>query len=229
MILVSSLSYPAFVPSQSMLVNRISPAPRRFASIAHSTASKPTSILPPFLYTFHPLPSALRLASIATTTHWLPNLSAASLIRSGVLIAEELMEILSAPSRKIALKSSTVRIPPPTVNGINTFSATFLTISIMIFLASDDAVISKNTSSSAPALSYAAAISTGSPASIRLTKLTPFTTRPAFTSKHGIILFVCIANSSYSETKFFKICNPTVLLFSGWNWQAKMLSFSTAA
>ena len=139
------------------------------------------------------------------------------------------MEILSAPSRKIALKSSTVRIPPPTVNGINTFSATFLTISIMIFLASDDAVISKNTSSSAPALSYAAAISTGSPASIRLTKLTPFTTRPAFTSKHGIILFVCIANSSYSETKFFKICNPTVLLFSGWNWQAKMLSFSTAA
>ena len=32
------------------------------------------------------------------------------------------MEILSAPSRNIALKSSTVRIPPPTVNGINTFS-----------------------------------------------------------------------------------------------------------
>ena len=31
------------------------------------------------------------------------------------------MEILSAPSRSNALKSSTVRIPPPTVNGINSY------------------------------------------------------------------------------------------------------------
>ena len=68
-------------------------------------------------------------------------------------MAEELIEILSAPSRKIALKSSTVRIPPPTVKGIKTVSATLFTISIMIFLASLDAVISKKTNSSAPALS----------------------------------------------------------------------------
>ena len=68
-------------------------------------------------------------------------------------MADELIEILSAPSRNSARKSSTVRIPPPTVNGINTVSATFLTMSTTVFLRSDEAVISKKTSSSAPALS----------------------------------------------------------------------------
>ena len=80
-------------------------------------------------------------------------------------LAEELIEILSAPSLNNARKSSTVRIPPPTVNGINTHSATFRTISTTVPLSSEEAVISRNTSSSAPALSYAFAISTGSPAS----------------------------------------------------------------
>ena len=59
-------------------------------------------------------------------------------------------------------------------------------------LLREGAVISKNTTSSAPALSYAAAISAGSPASRKFTKLTPFTTRPSFTSKQGMILFVNI-------------------------------------
>ena len=36
-----------FWPSQSMLVKRISPAPRRSASTAHATASIPVGILPP--------------------------------------------------------------------------------------------------------------------------------------------------------------------------------------
>ena len=36
------------------------------------------------------------------------------------LTAEELMEILSAPARKISRKSSTVRMPPPTVTGTPT-------------------------------------------------------------------------------------------------------------
>ena len=175
-----------------MLVKRISPAPMRSAFMAHSTASSPVSIRPPFLYTFHPLPSARLLASMATTTHWRPNLSAASEISSGVLMAEELMDILSAPSRRSSLKSSTVRIPPPTVNGIKTVSATRRTISTTVFRLSEEAVISRKTSSSAPALSYAAAISTGSPASFKFTKLTPFTTRPLCTSRHGIILFVSI-------------------------------------
>ena len=49
-----------------------------------------------------------------------------------------------------------------------------------------DAVMSRKTSSSAPSPSYTAAISTGSPASRRPVKLTPFTTRPASTSRHGM-------------------------------------------
>ena len=39
------------------------------------------------------------------------------------------------------------------IKGINTFSATFLTISTTVSLLSDEAVISRNTTSSAPALS----------------------------------------------------------------------------
>ena len=39
-------------------------------------------------------------------------------------MAAEFTEILSAPSRSSFRKSSTVRIPPPTVNGMNTLAAT---------------------------------------------------------------------------------------------------------
>src|SRR5215470_538671 len=46
--------------------------------------------------------------------------------------------------------------------------------------------MSRKTSSSAPWASYAAASSTGSPASRRPAKLTPLTTRPPSTSRHGI-------------------------------------------
>ena len=66
---VSSRSYPAFVPSQSMLVSKISPAPSFSARIAHSTASIFMSTRPPFLNIFQPLPSSRLLASMATTTH----------------------------------------------------------------------------------------------------------------------------------------------------------------
>ena len=90
------------------------------------------------------------------------------------------------------MKSSTVRIPPPTVNGMKTQSATALTTSTIIFLASLEAVISSRTSSSAPSLSYILAHSTGSPASRRFTKLVPFRTQPSFMSRHGIILFAYI-------------------------------------
>ena len=216
MVLVSSMSYPAFVPSQSMLVSNISPAPSSAAFMAHSTASIPQSILPPCLYMFQPEPSSRLLASIAKTTHWLPNLSAASAISVGLSMAAEFTDILSAPSRSIALKSSTVLIPPPTVNGMKIVSATLLTMSTTIFLWSDEAVMSRKTSSSAPALSYAAPTATGSPASIRFTKFTPFTTLPFLTSRHGIILFVCMLYTSRS-IKFFSILSPTSELFSGWN------------
>ena len=68
-------------------------------------------------------------------------------------MAAEFTEILSAPSLNIALKSSTVRIPPPTVKGINTLLATFRTHSNCVALLSAEAVMSKNTTSSAPAAS----------------------------------------------------------------------------
>ena len=62
----------------------------------------------------------------------------------------------------------------------------------MVFLPSKVAEISRNTNSSAPNSAYCFAKITGSPASIKLTKLTPFTVRPFLISKQGIILFVNI-------------------------------------
>ena len=135
-----------------MLVSKISPAPSSYARLAHCTASIPISILPPCLYMVQPFPSALRFASMAQTTHWLPNLPAASLMTCGLSMAAEFTATLSAPALRMVLKSSTVRMPPPTVNGMNTFSATLRTMSTTVFRLSDDAVISKNTSSSAPFL-----------------------------------------------------------------------------
>ena len=44
---VSARSKPALVPSRSMLVSRISPAPRRAASAAQATASMPVALRPP--------------------------------------------------------------------------------------------------------------------------------------------------------------------------------------
>src|SRR6516165_7176175 len=71
-------------------------------------------------------------------------------------------------------------------------SATRRTISATMFLLSDDAVMSRNTSSSAASSGYRRPASTGSPASRRLTKLTPLTTRPSFTSRQGMIRLASI-------------------------------------
>jgi len=49
--------------------------------------------------------------------------------------------------------SSVVRIPPPTVRGMKTWSAVRATASRRIERALDDAVMSRKTSSSAPAAS----------------------------------------------------------------------------
>src|SRR5215471_13311281 len=55
--------------------------------------------------------------------------------------------------------------------------------------------MSRKTSSSAPWASYAAASSTGSPASRSPAKLTPLTTRPPSTSRHGITLVATVTPS----------------------------------
>ncbi len=145
--LVSSISYPAFVPSQSILVSNISPAPsssaffrpfKRINSGIHTAAVKvhiPTALIFTFLRQSHRQRTVCRI------------FSAASLISSGRFIAALLTATLSAPALRIFLKSSTVRIPPPTVNGINTCFATASTISTTVSRASDDAVMSRKTSS----------------------------------------------------------------------------------
>ena len=129
---------------------------------------------------------------MATTMHWLPNLSDALFTNSWSATAAVFMETLSAPALKSSFISSRVLMPPPTVRGIDTSAAVFSTTSIMVFLSSWDAVMSRKTSSSAPCSSYALAHSTGSPASLSWTKLMPFTTRPSFTSRHGMMRLVSI-------------------------------------
>ena len=185
---VRARSKPSLVPSRSIDVSRISPAPSATARVAHSSASIPVGVRPPCRNTSKPPPwsAGRRLASIAHTTHWLPNSAAISPISSGRCTAAVFTLTLSAPARSIVRASPTERMPPPTVNGMNTCSAVRITTSTMVSRPSDEAVMSRKTSSSAPSASYRAASSTGSPASRRPTKLTPFTTRPPVTSRHGM-------------------------------------------
>ena len=58
-----------------------------------------------------------------------PKASDASLIKLGFLIAAVFIDTLSAPALRIFSISIIFLIPPPTVSGINTFSATIFTIS----------------------------------------------------------------------------------------------------
>ena len=108
----------------------------------------------------------------------------------GSLTAAELTETLSAPAAIMRLMSATVRMPPPTQYGMRTSSAAREASSTVVSLSSEVAVMSRNTTSSAPSRSYAAASSTGSPASRSPTKLTPFTTLPSFTSRQGMTRLV---------------------------------------
>ena len=65
---VTSSAKPLPTPSQSMLVSRISPAPRFTPSAAHSSASSPVFSRPPRTYTSQP-PPARDFTSIASTMH----------------------------------------------------------------------------------------------------------------------------------------------------------------
>ena len=96
-----------------------------------------------------------------TTMHWLPNRRAASWTNCGFFTAAELIETLSQPASSSWRMSSSVRMPPPTVSGMNTCSAVRRTTSSMMSRPSWLAVMSRNTSSSAPSFSYRAATSTG--------------------------------------------------------------------
>src|SRR5674536_87621 len=63
------------------------------------------------------------LASMATTMHWSPNFSAASLTNARLFTAAVLIDTLSAPDESSARMSSMVRTPPPTVSGMKQASA----------------------------------------------------------------------------------------------------------
>src|ERR1700730_6809268 len=70
--LVSGRSKPCLVPSRSIEVSRISPAPSETTSWAYSTASIPVALRPPWVKISQrsdPPPRLTRLASIATTMH----------------------------------------------------------------------------------------------------------------------------------------------------------------
>ena len=94
-----------------------------------------------------------RRASTDRTTHCAPNRCAASASRSGRAMAAVFSETLSAPARSSRSMSPVLRTPPPTVSGMNTWSAVRCTTSIMVSRPPLDAVMSRNTSSSAPSAS----------------------------------------------------------------------------
>ena len=94
-------------------------------------------------------PSARR-ASTDTTTHCAPNRLATSASSSGLATAAVLSETLSAPARSSWSTSSTLRTPPPTVSGMNNWFAAAATTPVIVSRCSADAVMSRNTSSSAP-------------------------------------------------------------------------------
>ena len=148
---VSGKLKPILVPSLSMLVSKISPAPRACMLRAHSTASKPVSLRPPWVNTSQRLLSALTaLASMATTMACEPKKLLASFTKSGLVTAAVLMLALSAPALSKRRTSATARTPPPTVKGMNTWLATRSITCNMVSRLSELAVMSKKVISSAP-------------------------------------------------------------------------------
>ena len=82
--------------------------------------------------------------------HCAPKAAEPSAMMSGRASAAELRLILSAPARSSVRMSSVVRTPPPTVSGMKQQSAVRSITSRIELRPSDDAVMSKKTSSSAP-------------------------------------------------------------------------------
>ncbi len=145
----SAVSKPDLVPSRSMEVSRISPAPARAMRRAHFTASRPVGRRPPWVKTSH-RPGPAARASTATTMHWLPKRSAARDTSSGSATAALLMLALSAPASSSRRTSSMLRTPPPTVSGMNSSAAVRDTTSRMVSRFSWEAAMSRKASSSAP-------------------------------------------------------------------------------
>ena len=141
------------MPSASLLVSKISPAPNSSTLFAQSTISIPVASVPLFTTTSsrgRPLSDGFFLPSIATTNLSLPNSLDALLTSSGFLTAAVFIDTLSTPRSSKSFISSMLPMPPPTAKGTVTTSTTFFTHSNLVFLFSTVAKMSRKTSSSAP-------------------------------------------------------------------------------
>ena len=160
-------SKPALVPSASMELSRISPTPSSAPRAAHCDrvdpgaapspvrghleATGPAGVAGRWPHPGSPAAGAGRPRTAprtATRTAGPPPPS-----NSGRAMAAVFSDTLSAPARSSRSTSPTLRTPPPTVSGMNTWSAVRPTTSIMVSRSPLDAVMSRNTSSSAPSAS----------------------------------------------------------------------------
>ena len=123
---VSSRSKPSRVPSRSIDVSRISPAPSALG-LARPTRPRrcPVGVRPPWMYD---LPAGRRRRAAGrrwrTTTHCAPNSSAISAISSGRCDRRGVdAHLVGARPAAAGGRRRRVRMPPPTVNGMNTSSA----------------------------------------------------------------------------------------------------------
>ena len=145
---VSARSKPSRVPSRSMLVSRISPAPASAMRCAHSTASRPVALRPPWVKTSQPAAAllgvdrdddALGADDAGGLAHQLRVLHRRGVDRDLVGAGVE------QPAHVVDL-----RTPPPTVSGMKTCSATASITCSSMSRSSELAVMSRNVSSSAP-------------------------------------------------------------------------------
>ena len=90
---------------------------------------------------------------MAQITAWEPNAVAAAVMSSGLRTAAEFTDTLSEPAAIICRQPATSRKPPPTVKGMRSSAAARAARSIVVARSSEVAVMSRNTTSSAPSLS----------------------------------------------------------------------------
>jgi hypothetical protein len=174
------------VPSRSMLVSRISPAPSCWTRRAQATASMPVLRRPPWVNTCQ-TPGADCLASMATTMHWLPTLAEAS---------ADQIRILDGRGIHAHLVGAGIQQAPhighrahAAANGQRNehLRGTGLDdVQDDVALVRGGRDVEKGDFVGA-LLVVAAGDFDGSPASRRSTKLVPLTTRPAVTSRQGMM------------------------------------------
>jgi len=112
----------------------------------------PAGLVPPLTTTSKPeAMSAFCRVSMATVIFSLPYFSAAAVTSSGSATAAEFIDTLLTPISSRAWISSRLPMPPPTVSGTLMASTVRFAASMKVLRPSSVAVMSRKTSSSAPA------------------------------------------------------------------------------